>query len=227
MIGKGNRTGFLKIYFLQSILLLQRQPQNCERHKKAYWCFNLNHGENRAWLIFKFYVPKRKKNVRATSQIWSGPKVYWRLISWVCGKPLRVEPIKDCKRRWKPHLRIYSERHNLRAKQGGVALVAWHFFVTENSLLNYRTTLCNCILPYVVVFVIVIVLYKCICFDLRATVGCLVASNLASLPQRLFLNGHMWDSRYIETYPSHSACELSDPGGVQVSLMSSFKSICW
>ena len=170
---------------------------------------------------------KKKKNVRATSQIWSGPKVYWRLISWVCGKPLRVEPIKDCKRRWKPHLRIYSERHNLRAKQGGVALVAGHFFVTENSLLNYRTTLCNCILPYVVVFVIVTVLYKYICFDLRATVGCFVASNLASLPQRLFLNVHVWDSRYIKTYPSHSACELSDPGGVRVSLMSSFKSICW
>ena len=149
------------------------------------------------------------------------------MISWVGGKPLRVEPVKDCKRRWKPHLRIFSERHNLRAKQGGAALVAGHFFVTENSLLNYRTTLCNCILPYVVVFVIVIVLYKCICFDLRATVGCFVASNLASLPQRLFLNVHMWDSRYIETYPSHSACELSDPGGVQVSLMSSFKSICW
>ena len=170
---------------------------------------------------------KKKKNVRATSRIWSGPKVYWRLISWVCGKPLRVEPIKDCKRRWKPHLRIYSERHNLRAKQGGVALVAGHFFVTENSLLNYHTTLCNCILPYVVVFVIVIVLYKYICFDLRATVGCFVASNLASLPQRLFLNAHVWDSRYIKTYPSHSARELSDPGGVRVSLMSSFKSICW
>ena len=99
--------------------------------------------------------------------------------------------------------------------------------MTENSLLNYRTTLCNCILPYVVVFVIVIVLYKCICFDLRATVGCFVASNLASLPQRLFLNGHMWDSRYIETYPSRSTCELSDPGGVQASPMLSFKSICW
>ena len=101
------------------------------------------------------------------------------------------------------------------------------FVLAENSLLNYRTTLCNCILPYVVVFVIVIVLYKYICFDLRATVGCFVASNLASLPQRLFLNVHVWDSRYIKTYPSHSACELSDPGGVQVSLMSSFKSICW
>ena len=100
-------------------------------------------------------------------------------------------------------------------------------FVTENLLLNYRTTLCNCILPFVVVFVIVIVLYKYICFDLRATVGCFVASNLASLPQRLFLNVHVWDSRYIKTYPSHSACELSDPGGVRVSLMSSFKSICW
>ena len=110
------------------------------------------------------------------------------MISWVGGKPLRVEPVKDCKRRWKPHLRIFSERHNLRAKQGGAALVAGHFFVTENSLLNYRTTLCNCILPYVVVFVIVIVLYKYICFDLRATVGCFIASNLANLPQRLFLN---------------------------------------
>ena len=105
-----------------------------------------------------------------------------------------------------------------------MALVAGHFFVTENSLLNYRTTLCNCILPYVVVFVIVIVLYKYIYFDLRATVGCFVASNLASLPQRLFLNVHVWDSRYIKTYPSHSACELSDSGGVQVSLISSFKS---
>ena len=55
--------------------------------------------------------------------------------------------------------------------------------------------------------------------------GCFVASNLASLPQRLFLNAHVWDSRYIKTYPSHSACELSDPGGVRVSLMSSLKSI--
>ena len=99
--------------------------------------------------------------------------------------------------------------------------------MAKNSLLNYRTTLCNCTLPYVVVFVIVIVLYKYISFDLRAIVGCFVASNLASLPQRLFLNAHVWDSRYIKTYPSHSACELSDPGGVRVSLMSSFKSICW
>ena len=70
---------------------------------------------------------------------------------------------------------------------------------------------------------IVTVLYKYICFDLRATVGCFVASNLANLPQRLFLNAHVWDSRYIKTYPSHSARELSDPGGVRVSLMSSFK----
>ena len=100
-------------------------------------------------------------------------------------------------------------------------------FCDRNSLLNYCATLCDCTLPYVVVFVIVIVLYKYICFDLQATVGCFVASNLASLPQRLFLNAHVWDSRYIKTYPSHSACELSDPGGVRVSLMSSFKSICW
>ena len=35
---------------------------------------------------------------------------------------------------------------------------------------------------------IVTVLYKYICFDLRATVGCFIASNLANLPQRLFLN---------------------------------------
>ena len=98
---------------------------------------------------------------------------------------------------------------------------------TNNSLLSYCTILCDCILPYVIVFVIVIVLYKYICFDLRATVGCFVASNLASLPQRLFLNAHVWDSRYVKTYPSHSARELSDPGGVRVSLMSSFKSICW
>ena len=119
------------------------------------------------------------------------------MISWVGGRPLRVEPVKDCKRCWKPHLRIFSERHNLRAKQGGVALVAGHFFVTENSLLNYRTTLCNCILPYVVVFVLVIVLHKCICFDLRATVGCFVASHLASLPQRLFLCGIQDVSRHI------------------------------
>ena len=99
--------------------------------------------------------------------------------------------------------------------------------VTENSLLNYCTVLCGCNLPCVVVFVIVIVLYKYVRFDLRATVGCFVASNLASLPQRLFLNVHVWDSRYVKTYPSHSACEPSDPGGVRVSLMSSFKSICW
>ena len=149
------------------------------------------------------------------------------MISWVGGRPLRVGSVKDCKRCWKPHLRIFSERHNLRAKQGGAALVAGHFFVTENSLLNYCTTLCDCVLPYVVVFVIVTVLYKYICFDLRATVGCFVASNLANLPQRLFLNAHVRDSRYIKVYPSHSACELSDPGGVRVSLMSSFKSICW
>ena len=83
---------------------------------------------------------KKKKTVRATS-----PKVYWRLISWVCGKPLRVEPVKDCKRRWKPHLRIYSERHNLRAKQGGVALVAGHFLWQRiHSLIT--------ILHYVIVF---------------------------------------------------------------------------
>ena len=149
------------------------------------------------------------------------------MISWVGGRPLRVGSVKDCKWCWKPHLRIFSERYNLRAKQGGGGTCCQALFVTENSLLNYCTTLCDCVLPYVVVLVIVTVFYKYICFDLRATVGCFVASNLASLPQRLFLNVHMWDSRYIETYPSHSACELSDPGGVRVSLMSSFKSICW
>ena len=35
---------------------------------------------------------------------------------------------------------------------------------------------------------IVTVLYKYICFGLRATVGCFIASDLANLPQRLFLN---------------------------------------
>ena len=60
--------------------------------------------------------------------------------------------------------------------------------MTEDSLLNYCTTLCDCVLPYVVVFVIVTVLYKYLCFDLRASVGCFIASNLANLPQRLFLN---------------------------------------
>ena len=95
--------------------------------------------------------------------------------------------------------------------------------MTENSLLNCCTTLCGGILPHVVVFVLVIVLHKCICFDLRATVGCFVASHLASLPQRLFSDAHVWDSRCIKTYPSHSACELSDSGGVQVSLISSLK----
>ena len=144
------------------------------------------------------------------------------MISWVGGRPLRVGSVKECKWCWKPHLRIFSERYNLRAKQGGKggALVAKHFLWQK---IHFLIT----VLYYVVVLVIVTVLYKYICFDLRATVGCFVASNLASLPQRLFLNVHVWDSRYIKTYPSHSACELSDPGGVRVSLMSSFKSICW
>ena len=110
------------------------------------------------------------------------------MISWVGGRPLRVGSVKDCKWCWKPHLRIFSERYNLRAKQGGGGTCCRALFVTENSLLNYCTILCGGILPYVVVFVFVIVLYKYICFDLRATVGCFIASNLANLPQRLFLN---------------------------------------
>ena len=111
------------------------------------------------------------------------------MISWVGGRPLRVGSVKDCKWCWKPHLRIFSERYNLRAEQGGRGVTCCRaLFVTENSLLNYCTILCDCVLPYVVVLVIVTVLYKYICFDLRATVGCFIASNLANLPQRLFLN---------------------------------------
>ena len=106
------------------------------------------------------------------------------MISWVGGRPLRVGSVKDCKWCWKPHLRIFSERYNLRAKQGGGgggALVAKHFLWQK---IHFLIT----VLYYVVVLVIVTVLYKYICFDLRATVGCFIASNLANLPQRLFLN---------------------------------------
>ena len=104
------------------------------------------------------------------------------MISWVGGRPLRVGSVKDCKWCWKPHLRIFSERYNLRAKQGGGgALVAGHFLWQK---IHFLIT----VLYYVVVLVIVTVLYKYICFDLRATVGCFIASNLANLPQRLFLN---------------------------------------
>ena len=103
------------------------------------------------------------------------------MISWVGGRPLRVGSVKDCKWSWKPHLRIFSERYNLRAKQGGGHLLPGTFC---DRKIHFLIT----VLYYVVVLVIVTVLYKYICFGLRATVGCFIASDLANLPQRLFLN---------------------------------------
>ena len=81
---------------------------------------------------------------------------------------------------------------------------------------NLVSCIGNCIL-----IVFVIVLYR-ICFDLRATVECFVASNAPRLTQHLFFKSLYVGPKIYPIYSNRSTSEPLKPGGAQAKSMPKF-----
>ena len=78
-------------------------------------------------------------------------------------------------------------------------------------------TVCKCIRNCIVLYC------NCICFDLRATVECFVASNAPRLTQHLFFKSLYVGPKIYPIYSNRSTYEPLEPGGAQAKSMPKFQ----